>query len=187
MCRRITTIVFILAASSVLCKGQRTMSEQLFVSIEGFYNGSLAGGDIMVGRYAINAFWFGSLSLSPHSVELGLNDGNVLGKTLYLQSLVYGGYQYRAISSRKRNANLYLGGAVFAGLETFDPLSQLPENIDTGFSKNSFIYGLAPLLSFEFFVSKTVSLSISGKIPVNFSSRISVWHYNIGTGIKIML
>ena len=163
------------------------MSKQIFASIDGFYNGNLAGGDIEIGKYTIKAFWFGSLSLSPYSVELSLDDGNALGKTLYLQSLIYGGYQDRVISSRKRNANLYLGGAVFAGLETFDPLSQLPENIDTGFSKNSFIYGLAPLLSFELFVSKTVSLTISGKIPVNFSSRISVWHYNIGTGIKIML
>ena len=187
MCRRITTIVFILVASSVLCNGQRTMSEQPFVSIEGFYNGSLAGGDITAGRYTINAFWFGSLSLSPHSVELGLNDGNVLGKTLYLQSLVYGGYQYRVISSRKRNANLYLGGAVFAGLETFDPFSKLPSNIDTGFSKHTFIYGLTPMMSLEIFVSRAVSLTASCRLPVNFSSKISRLHYNTGAGIKIML
>ena len=163
------------------------MSKQIFASIDGFYNGNLAGGDIEIGKYTINAFWFGSLSLSPYSVELSLNDGNALGKTLYLQSLIYGGYQYRVISSRKRNANLYLGGAAFVGLETFDPSSKLPANIDTGFNKHTFVYGLSPILSFELFVSKIVSLSISGKIPVNFSSRISVWHYNIGTGIKIML
>ena len=187
MCRRITTIVFILVASSVLCNGQRTMSEQPFVSIEGFYNGSLAGGDITAGRYTIDAFWFGSLSLSPHSVELGLNDGNVLGKTLYLQSLVYGGYQYRVISSRKRNANLYLGGAVLAGLETFDPFSKLPSNIDTGFSKHTFIYGLTPMMSLEIFVSRAVSLTASCRLPVNFSSKISRLHYNTGAGIKIML
>ena len=176
-----------LIASSVLCRGQRTMSNQIFASIDGFYNGNLAGGDIEIGKYTIKAFWFGSLSLSPYSVELSLDDGNALGKTLYLQSLIYGGYQYRVISSRKRNANLYLGGAAFVGLETFDPSSKLPANIDTGFNKHTFIYGLSPILSFELFVSKIVSLSISGKIPVNFSSKISVWHYNIGAGVKIML
>lgn len=187
MCRRITIIVFILIASSVLCRGQRTMSKQIFASIDGFYNGSLTGGDIEIGRYTINAFWFGSLSLSPYSVELNLDDGNALGKTLYLQSLIYGGYQYRVISSRKRNANLYLGGAIFAGLETFDPFSQLSANIDTGFNKHTFIYGLSPILSFELFVSKVVALSISGKMPINFSSKITAWHYNVGAGVKIML
>lgn len=187
MYRRITTIVFILVASSVMCRGQRTMSKQTFASIEGFYNGSLAGGEVTVGRYTINAFWFGSLSLSPYSAELGLDDENVLGEALYLQSMVYGGYQYRVISSRKRNANLYLGGAAFVGLETFDPFSRLPANIVTGFGKHTFVYGLAPILSFELFVSKTVSFTVSGKIPVNFSSKISAWHYNVGAGLKVML
>lgn len=187
MCNRIAIILLMLVASSVLCKGQRTMSGQTFIGTEGFYNGNLAGGDVTIGRYTINAFWFGSLSVSPYSVELDLNDGKIFGKAGYLQTLIYGGYQYRVISSRKRNANLYLGGAVFAGLETFDPFSKLPSNIDTGFSKHTFIYGLTPMLSLEIFVSRVVSLTASCRVPVNFSSKISLFHYNTGAGIKIML
>lgn len=187
MRNRIVILLLMFVVPSVLCKGQRTMSGQMFIGTEGFYNGCLAGGDVTVGRYTINAFWFGSLSVSPYSIELDLNDGKVLGKARYLQTLIYGGYQYRVISSRKRNANLYLGGAVFAGLETFDPFSKLPSNIDPGFSKHTFIYGLTPLVSMEIFVSRMVALTASCKVPFSFSSRISLWHYNMGAGIKIML
>lgn len=65
------------------------MSGQTFIGTEGFYNGNFAGGDVTIGRYTINAFWFGSLSVSPYSVELDLNDGKIFGKAGYLQTLIY--------------------------------------------------------------------------------------------------
>ena len=104
-----------------------------------------------------------------------------------LNVVAEGDYLFRLVGTRSRSVSLYGGAGAFIGYEAVDPLHRIPGTIQTNLSKGYFLYGLQAKLMAEFFVSRTVALTVDGCVPVNFSSPLRRFHFDVGVGVKIML
>jgi hypothetical protein len=78
-----------------------------------------------------------------------------------------------------------VGGGVFLGWEIYDPFKRVPSYIDTGFGKGNFIYGVAPALESEFFITRTVALTLGTRMPVSISSKTEILKLHLKAGIRV--
>lgn len=94
-------------------------------------------------------------------------------------------YMYRVAATRSRSVNLYVGGGVFLGWELYDPFRRLPSYIDTGFGNGAFIYGVSASIASEFFITRTVALTLESRMPVSISSKTEILKLHLKAGIKV--
>lgn len=177
----IATVVILMAAG-VNAQAQRTMKGQSVLGAEASYNGMSAGIAADYSQYTLNGFWY-----------VGVCGNDYYGwyapekQIRYDHLSAFGGYLLRLAGTRSRSVNLYGGGEAFVGTELTDPFGELPEQFRAGIEHYRFLYGVAPKILAEFFVSSGFAFTIFGSVPINFSSDNSNFNFNVGAGFRIML
>ena len=181
--RSVLIACFVLFTSSQAVSAQRTMKGQLHIGAHASISADPrvpAGGELSFGSYLLDSYITGWINVTRDYITLPTS--HQLG---YIPINVGADYMYRVAATRSRSINLYVGGGVFLGCELYDPFKRLPSYIDTGFGKGTFIYGLAPAVVSEFFIARTVALSLEARMPVSFSSQAKIIKAHIKAGIRI--
>ena len=181
--RSILIACFVLFASSQEASSQRTMKGQLHVGAQASLSADPrlpAGGELSFGSYLLDSYIAGWINLTPDFISLAT--GHQLG---YIPINVGADYMYRAAATRARSVNLYVGGGAFLGWEVYAPPRRLQSYIDTGRGQGTFIYGVAPSVSSEFFIARTVALTLEARMPVSISSKAEILKLHLKAGIKV--
>ena len=181
--RSILIACFVLLSSSQIVSAQRTMKGQLHIGAQVSMSADPQipiGGEISFGSYLLDSYITGWINVTPDYVILPTS--HRLG---YIPINVGADYMYRVAASRARSVNLYVGGGIFLGWELYDPFKKIPPYIDTGFGKGVFIYGVAPAIDSEFFITRTVAVTLGARIPVSISSKTEILKLHLKAGIKI--
>ena len=164
----------LMAASTTPVRAQgRTMDGDFFVSAAGAVSSTWPswGGSLSAGMYFIP----GCAAVEVNSVmrTASLSSG---GEMSFLHLTAGPSWMFRLASSRSRSVSLYGGAFAFVGWERFDPLGSLPKDIivpvdDTESSpESSFLAGLGPVVSLEWFLSGAFALRLSARLPVSIAS-----------------
>ena len=173
----------VLLSSSQIVSAQRTMKGQYHLAAEAAFAADPkvpSGAEISFGAYLLDSYVIGWINVTPDFVTLPTN--HQLG---YIPINVGADYMYRVVATRARSVNLYVGGGVFLGWELYDPFKKVPPYIDTGFGKGTFIYGVAPAIDSEFFITRTVALTLGARMPVSISSKTEILKLHLKAGIRI--
>ena len=161
---------------------QRTMNGQSSLCPSVHWTGSSFGAEAFYSQYNLGGFW--ETGLSAKQYRKGTSAGVDIGS---LNIAASGNYLFRLVGTRSRSVNLYGGAGAFLGYEAIDPMHRLPSTIQTNLKNGYFLYGLQAKLVAEFFISKSFAFTLNGCVPINFSSPMGWFHYDIGLGIKVML
>lgn len=175
-------LILSLALLSFPASAQRTMSGQPSLHTSVLYNGQSVCAEAFYSQYTLNGYWQAGIEGKKYHVPI--STGNRLD---YIHTLVSSGYMYRVAGTKNRLLNYYMGGRVFMGVELTDPLHALPDYISTGLKPVSFLYGVAPRMDLEVFFSRHCAFLLSAGLPLNFSFKITWFHYEVGLGLKIAL
>ena len=178
--RHITLVVML--AASIPASAQRTMSGQSSIGLSARYNGSSVGAEAFYGMYTLGGLW--DVSLSGDRYTVGISTGSRLE---YYDICAKGGYLFRLLATRSRSLNLYAGGGIFAGAELLDPQGRIPSYIDLGAPQTAFLYGIYAETTLEVFLGTRCAFLLTGILPLNFSSPVSMLHYGGQVGFKILL
>lgn len=161
---------------------QRTMNGQSSLCPSVHWTGSSFGAEAFFSQYTLGGFWEAGLSVKQYkkdtSAGVDINSLNIAA---------IGNYLFRLAGTRSRSINLYGGAGAFLGYEAIDPMHKLPSTIQTNIKNGYFLYGLQAKLVAEFFIAKKVAIVIDGCVPVNFSSPMGWFHYDLGVGLKFLL
>ena len=178
----IISSVLLLALASQPAGAQRTMKGQYFAEASALWAGYRPGGQAMFGEYLQNSFWAAGISVRSFSKKLSTSD-----LMPYLDICAEGEWRYRLLSTRSRMLSLYGGGGVMLGYEAYDPWGRLPETIDTGLGKGTFMYGISAGLQAEFFFTRSMALHVGARVPINFSSDVDWFHWELEAGLRLNL
>lgn len=181
--RPVLIVCFILFASSQVVSAQRTMKGQLHIGAQASLSADPrvpAGGELSFGSYLLNSYITGWINVTPDYISLPT--GHQLG---YIPISVGADYMYRVAATRARSVNLYVGGGVFLGWELYDSFRRVPSYIDTGVGDGNFIYGVAPALESEFFITRTVALTLGARMPVSISSKTEILKLHLKAGLRV--
>lgn len=181
--RSILIACIVLFSSSQVVSAQRTMKGQLHIDAKASLSADPrmpAGGELSFGSYLLNSYITGWINVTPDYITLPT--GHQLG---YIPINIGADYMYRVAATRARSINLYVGGGVFLGWELYDPFKKVPPYIDTGFGKGNFIYGVAPALETEFFITRTVALTLGARMPVSISSKTEILKLHLKAGFRV--
>ena len=173
----------VLFSSSQIVSAQRTMKGQYHLAAEAAFAADPrvpAGAEFSFGAYLLDSYVIGWINVTPDYVTLPTSH-----QLEYIPINVGADYMYRVAATRARSVNLYVGGGVFLGWEVYDPLRRLPSYIDTGRGKGTFIYGVAPSVASEFFIARTVALTLEARMPVSISSKAEILKLHLKAGIKV--
>lgn len=160
---------------------QRTMSGQGSLTVSGAFTGTSVGAGAFYAQYTLGGFW-----------ETGLTGCDYVGRVStghrlrYDDVAVAGGYLFRLAATRSRSLNVYAGGGAFMGVELVDPMNGLPAYLDLGVKKVGVLYGVYASAQSEIFVGRRLALVVGGRLPVNFSSRIAHFHWQVGLGLRFL-
>lgn len=171
-----------MAFTSTSAMAQRTMSGQFMAEGLGLWCGTGAGGQVSFGQYLQSSMWRSQICMRNYSTSLSTGD-----RMAYTDMVAQGRWDYRIISTRSRMLSLYAGAGLFLGYEAYDISGRLPDNVDTGLGQGSFLYGITAGLSTEVFFVRRVALVIGADIPINFSSPVEKFHWEVSAGIRINL
>ena len=175
-----------MVVTATLCclsaSAQRTMSGQSSLCLQSSWTGSSFGAEAFFSQYTLGGFWEAGLSAKQYkkdtSAGVDINSLNIAAS---------GNYLFRLVGTRSRSINLYGGAGAFLGYEAIDPMHKMPSTIQTNLKNGYFLYGLQAKLVAEFFISKSFAFTLNGCVPINFSSPMGWFHYDIGLGMKVML
>ena len=181
--RSVPIACIVLFASSQAASAQRTMKGQLHIGAQASLSADprvSIGGELSFGSYLLDSHISGWINVTPDYISLPT--GHQLG---YIPINVGADYMYRVAATRARSVNLYVGGGVFLGWELYDPFKRVPSYIDTGFGKGNFIYGVGPALESEFFITRTVALTLGARMPVSISSKTEILKLHLKAGFRV--
>lgn len=179
----VMVIIVCLAGCSQSLSAQRTANGQSMVSISAapsMLRPQEVGAVVAYGQYLLAGYWTAGAQGGMHT--LIISSGT---RMRYLDMIFGGGYMHRLVGTRSRRISLYAGGEAFLGFETYDPMSELPSNIDTGLPSGSFLYGIAPQVVAEIFLTGKLALVAGCSSPVNFSSPITMVRPNLIVGLRM--
>ena len=179
----VLVIIACLLACSQSLSAQRTANGQSMVSISAapsMLRPQEVGVMLSYGQYLLEGYWTAGAQGGMHT--LVISSGT---RMRYLDMIFGGGYMHRLVGTRSRRISLYAGGEAFLGFETYDPMSELPSNIDTGLPSGSFLYGIAPQVVAEIFLTGKLALVAGCSSPVNFSSPITMVRPNLIVGLRM--
>ena len=181
--RSILIACIVLLSSSQIVSAQRTMKGQYHLAAEAAFAADPrvpAGAEISFGAYLLDSYVIGWINVTPDYVTLPTSH-----QLEYIPINVGADYMYRVAATRARSVNLYVGGGVFLGWELYDPFRRLPSYIDTGFGNGAFIYGVSASIASEFFITRTVALTLESRMPVSISSKTEILKLHLKAGIKV--
>ena len=181
--RSILIACIVLFSSSQIVSAQRTMKGQYHLAAEAAFAADPripAGVEISFGAYLLDSYVIGWINVTPDYVTLPTSH-----QLEYIPINVGADYMYRVAATRARSVNLYLGGGVYLGWELYDPFRKVPSYIDTGFGSGTFIYGVAPALDSEFFITRRLALTLGARMPVSISSKTEILKLHLKAGIRI--
>lgn len=185
--RHKAVIVMLIIACLMMCSqslsAQRTANRQSMVSVSAvssLLRPQEVGAVVSYGQYLLEGYWTASAKGGMHTL---VTSSDI--RMRYLEVTFCGGYMHRLVSTRSRNISLYAGGEAFLGFESYDPMSELPSNIDTGLPSGSFLYGIAPQVVAEIFLTGKLALVAGCSSPVNFSSPITMVRPNLILGLRM--
>lgn len=185
--RHKAVIVMVIVACLMMCSqslsAQRTANRQSMVSISAvssLLRPQEVGAEISYGQYLLEGYWTASAKGAMHTL---VTSSDI--RMRFLDVTFSGGYMHRLVCTRSRSISLYAGGEAFLGFETYDPMNELPSNIDTGLPSGSFLYGIAPQVVAEFFLTGKLALVAGCSSPVNFSSPITMVRPNLILGLRM--
>lgn len=158
------------------------MSSQSSLCLQSSWTGSSFGAEAFYSQYNLGGFWEAGLSAKQY--KKGTSAGVDISS---LNIAASGNYLFRIAGTRSRSVNLYGGAGAFLGYEAIDPMHKMPSTIQTNLKNGYFLYGLQAKLVAEFFISKSFAFTLNGCMPINFSSPMGWFHYDIGLGMKVML
>ena len=173
----------VLFSSSQIVSAQRTMKGQYHLAAEAAFAADPkvpAGVEISFGAYLLDSYVIGWVNVTPDYVTLPTSH-----QLEYIPINVGADYMYRVAATRARSVNLYVGGGVYLGWELYDPFRKVPSYIDTGFGSGTFIYGVAPALESEFFITRRLALTLGARMPVSISSKTDILKLHLKAGIRI--
>lgn len=174
--------VLLLFLLSFTASAQRTMPGQPALRLAVLYNGQRPGAEAFFSSYTGNGYWEAGIVESQGAAPT--SNGPQVD---FLHTTAQGGYFYRLLATRNRLLNLYCGGGILAGIESTDPWGSLPSYLETGLAAHRFLYGIYGNLTGEVFLGNMFAFTISGSVPVNFSSAFSYVRWSVGIGIKLTL
>ena len=185
--RHKAVIIMLIIACLMMCSqslsAQRTANRQSMVSVSAvssLLRPQEVGAVVSYGQYLLEGYWTASAKGGMHTL---VTSSDI--RMRYLEVTFCGGYMHRLVSTRCRNISLYAGGEAFLGFESYDPMSELPSNIDTGLPSGSFLYGIAPQVVAEIFLTGKLALVAGCSSPVNFSSPITMVRPNLMLGLRM--
>ena len=185
--RHKAVIVMLIIACLMMCSqslsAQRTANRQSMVSVSAvssLLRPQVVGAEVSYGQYLLEGYWTASAKGGMHTL---VTSSDI--RMRYLEVTFCGGYMHRLVCTRSRNISLYAGGEAFLGFESYDPMSELPSNIDTGLPSGSFLYGIAPQVVAEIFLTGKLALVAGCSSPVNFSSPITMVRPNLIVGLRM--
>ena len=181
--RSILIACIVLFSSSQIASAQRTMKGQYHLAAEAAFAADPrvpAGAEISFGAYLLDSYVIGWINVTPDYVTLPTSH-----QLEYIPINVGADYMYRVAATRARSVNLYVGGGVYLGWELYDPFRKVPSYIDTGFGSGTFIYGVAPALDSEFFITRRLALTLGARMPVSISSKTEILKLHLKAGIRI--
>ena len=155
-------ILILLAASASDCLAQRHVAGQHVISAEG-YAWERYGGFLSWGRCShIGQTLFGVTFLTgpqEPTRALATKDEPEVSYELFNKDwYASGGYLFRVVSNRSRSVNLLLGGTLDIGARVYAlpiPDPRLP--------RVKFIYGVSPIIKFEYFPDRSFALNIQAR------------------------
>jgi len=158
------------------------MSGQSSLCLQSSWTGTSLGAEAFFSQYTLNGFWEAGVAAKQYSkgtsAGVGINGLHIAAVSDYL---------FRICGTRNRAVSLYGGAGAFLGYEAIDPMHKMPSTIQTNLKNGYFLYGLQAKLVAEFFISKSFAFTLNGCVPINFSSPLGLFHYDIGLGMKVML
>ena len=185
--RHKAVIVMLTISCLMMCSqslsAQRTANRQSMVSVSAvssLLRPQEVGAEVSYGQYLLEGYWTASAKGGMHTL---VTSSDI--RMRYLEVTFCGGYMHRLVCTRSRNISLYAGGEAFLGFESYDPMSELPSNIDTGLPSGSFLYGIAPQVVAEIFLTGKLALVVGCSSPVNFSSPITMVRPNLIVGLRM--
>lgn len=181
--RSVLIACIVLFSSSQVVSAQRTMKGQFHIDAKASLSADPrvpAGGELSFGSYLLNSYISGWINVTPDYITLPTS--HQFG---YIPINVGADYMYRVAATRARSVNLYVGGGIFLGWEFYDPFKKVPPYIDTGFGKGNFVYGVAPALESEFFITRTVALTLGARMPVSISSKTEILKLHLRAGFRV--
>lgn len=155
-------VLFILCASPLMARAQRTTSGGGMIGLEGFYP---LGAGLSYGQYLPSSFWEAGVNALLR--DCALNDGQNMQ---YMPLCAFGNWLYRIAGTRSRSINLYAGAGAFLGWEFCDPCRTLPDFISDTNPDGTFLYGISAKIQLQAFLSRSFSVLLSGVAPINFTS-----------------
>lgn len=185
--RHKAVIVMLIIACLMMCSqslsAQRTANRQSMVSVSA--SASLlrpqeVGAEISYGQYLLKGYWTAGAKGGLHTLDTSSDI-----RMSFLEVIFSGGYMHRLVCTRSRNISLYAGGEAFLGFETYDPMNEIPSNIDIGLPSGSFLYGIAPQVVAEIFLTGKLALVAGCSLPANFSSPITMVRPNLKLGLRM--
>ena len=185
--RQKAVIVMVIIACLMMCSqglsAQRTANRQSMVSmsaVSSLLRPQEVGAAVSYGQYLLEGYWTADATGGMHSL---VTSSDI--RMRFMDVTFSGGYMHRFVCTRSRSISLYAGGEAFLGFEIYDPMNELPSNIDTGLPSGSFLYGIAPQVVAEFFLTGKLALVAGCSSPVNFSSPITMVRPNLILGLRM--
>lgn len=147
-----------------------------------------AGGGLSYSRYLGSSFWSAGTAFHDRT-EKDIPSGEILH---YPRWELRGGYSYRLLATYSRSLNVYAGGDVFIGLELLDIFRTLSpptarSYANAGYTDIRFIYGTAPAVETELFLSPRLALVLRGRMPLTFGTPFPLIGWELGAGLKLNL
>lgn len=176
------SVAVLLSLSCGPVHAQRTMKGQYLSEASALWGGSVPGGQVFFGQYLQNSLWKAGITFRSYSKTLSTSD-----LLQYADICAEGEWRYRLLSTRSRMLSLYGGGGVQLGYEMYDPWRTLPDVIDTGLGKGSFMYGISAGVDAELFFTRRLALVAGARVPLNFSSKVDWFHWEISAGLRFNL
>lgn len=180
--RRIV-LTALLVLSALTAGAQRTSRGMSQVTLLGGSTLSHWGGELSYGQYLLRSCWMGAVAFHDR-----IERDAPSGETVHYPRLEgRGGLLYRLLSSYDRAVSLYVGGDAFIGVEMLDLFGTLSAPTRralerSGLRPYQFIYGAAPRVELELFLSPSVALIAGGRAPFTFGSPLPLigWELSLG-------
>ncbi len=186
------TLVLIVAAQGK-ATAQRTAEGSIFIGVSQMvsaYAIPSGGMDICAGGYLNNSLWKAGVRVVDWNHHIS-SDTEVDHDELFdhIAWSLHGGWRYRLLCTYNRALSLYLGGDAFIGLNQYEALRKLPDELSTGLPECEFIYGVCPEVELEIFVSRNVALTLGALLPVTLGSSLKSdkWNLTGSLGVRINL
>lgn len=176
--RRIIGIIIIMTTCSIIAYGQRLIPHQftLEAACNTYNYHSSIGGKITLGQYRYNGEW---------NVSLGYNYEDYTQHSIGCHStMLSAGYKFFLLHNYKKSLILSAGGYGVIGYEHIVP-PQTEGIVLT--SSSAFIYGVAPIVSFDFFFHRYMAAGFYFSPVLAFGSSVGVFRPETGLSVKICL